>query len=160
MLQLLTDGLGALCFFLEQRPEPFPPTATILRLAELVLTLNNFCFNSSHFLQVRDVAMDTRMGTSYACLFVGLATNIYYKPTDSHSYLDCTSSDPASSSTSRRSSDAIAATSSKIPPLRHIFPSRPLSTFRRDRSLWGTLVDSSFNPNTTCPLALSPATAK
>eukprot|EP00061_Rhincodon_typus_P003566 g20404.t1 len=31
---------------------------------------------------------------------------------------------------------------------RHIFPSPPLSTFRWDRSLWDTLVHTSFNPNT------------
>eukprot|EP00061_Rhincodon_typus_P001637 g15350.t1 len=29
---------------------------------------------------------------------------------------------------------------------RHIYPSPPLSVFRRDRSLWDTLVDSSFTP--------------
>eukprot|EP00061_Rhincodon_typus_P009207 g32512.t1 len=62
------DGIRALCFFLEQRPEPSPPTITLLRLAKLVLILNNFSFNSSHFLQVRRVAMGTRMGPSYACL--------------------------------------------------------------------------------------------
>eukprot|EP00061_Rhincodon_typus_P004148 g21850.t1 len=65
------DGLGALRFFVEQRPEPSPPTTTLLRLAKLVLTLNNFSFNSSHFLQVRRVAMGTRMDSSYAHLFVG-----------------------------------------------------------------------------------------
>eukprot|EP00061_Rhincodon_typus_P001754 g15685.t1 len=64
------DGLEALIFFLEQRPE-LSPTTTLLRLAELVLILNNFSFNSSHSLQVRGVAMSTRMGPGYACLFVG-----------------------------------------------------------------------------------------
>eukprot|EP00061_Rhincodon_typus_P018319 g47443.t1 len=34
-------------------------------------TLNNFSFNSSHFLQTKGMAMGTRMGPSYACLFVG-----------------------------------------------------------------------------------------
>eukprot|EP00061_Rhincodon_typus_P013838 g40456.t1 len=37
---------------------------------ELVLTLNNFSFNSSHFLLTEGVAMGTCMGPSYACLFV------------------------------------------------------------------------------------------
>eukprot|EP00061_Rhincodon_typus_P003465 g20157.t1 len=61
----------ALCFFLEQRPELSPPTTTLLCSAELVLTFNNFSFNSSHFLEVGGVAMGTRMGPSYACLFIG-----------------------------------------------------------------------------------------
>eukprot|EP00061_Rhincodon_typus_P018110 g47138.t1 len=56
------EGLRAFCFFLEQRPEPSPRTTALLRLAKLILTLNNFSFNSSHFLQVRGVAMGTRMG--------------------------------------------------------------------------------------------------
>eukprot|EP00061_Rhincodon_typus_P009778 g33538.t1 len=164
------DGLLVLRFFLGQRPEPSPPTTTLLHLVELVLILNNFSFNSSHFLQVRGVAMGTRMGPSYAFLVFGyvehslfqscsgphpqlflryidditgaaslsrselakfidlasnfhpsltftwsisdsplpflnisvsisediLATNIHHKPTDSHSYLDSTSSHPAS----------------------------------------------------------------
>eukprot|EP00061_Rhincodon_typus_P012265 g37892.t1 len=126
---------------------PIPPTTILHPLAKLVLTLNNFSFNSSHFLQVRGVAMSTHMGPHYACLFVGyvehslfqsysgphtqlflqyidgiigaatwsisdsslpfldisvsisgdsLATCIHYKPTDSHSSLDYTSSHPAS----------------------------------------------------------------
>eukprot|EP00061_Rhincodon_typus_P000818 g12840.t1 len=40
-------------------------------LTKLVLTLKNFSFNSSHFLQTKGVAMGTRMAPSYACLFVG-----------------------------------------------------------------------------------------
>eukprot|EP00061_Rhincodon_typus_P000856 g12999.t1 len=32
---------------------------------------------------------------------------------------------------------------------RHIFFSPPLSVFRRDRSLWDTLVHTSFTPNTS-----------
>ncbi|XP_059807711.1 uncharacterized protein LOC132381986 [Hypanus sabinus] len=149
---------------------PLPSTITLLRLEELVLTLNNFSFGSSHFLQTKGVAMSTCMGPSYACLFVGfveqsmfqvytgihtllflryiddyigaasckhaelvdfinfvsnfhaalkftwsisdtslpfldlsvsisgdgLSTDIYYKPTDSHSYLDYSSSHPVS----------------------------------------------------------------
>ncbi|XP_048461245.1 uncharacterized protein LOC125484857 [Rhincodon typus] len=65
------DGLKALRFFLSRRPDQSPSTDTLIRLAELVLTLNNFSFNSSHFLQTKGVAMGTRMGPSYACLFVG-----------------------------------------------------------------------------------------
>eukprot|EP00061_Rhincodon_typus_P001291 g14305.t1 len=43
----------------------------VFRPGELVHTLNNFSFNSSHFLQTKEVAMCTRMGPSYACHFVG-----------------------------------------------------------------------------------------
>eukprot|EP00061_Rhincodon_typus_P011028 g35737.t1 len=57
--------------FLEQRPELSPTTTTLLRLAKLILTVNNFAFNSSHFLQVRRLAMGTCIGPSYACLFMG-----------------------------------------------------------------------------------------
>eukprot|EP00061_Rhincodon_typus_P016998 g45493.t1 len=42
---------------------------TLIRLTELVLTLNKFSFNSFHFLQTKGVAMGTRMGSCYACLF-------------------------------------------------------------------------------------------
>eukprot|EP00061_Rhincodon_typus_P009064 g32244.t1 len=38
---------------------------------ELVLTLNNLSFNSSHFLQTKGMALDTCMALSYVCLFVG-----------------------------------------------------------------------------------------
>ncbi|XP_072420898.1 uncharacterized protein [Chiloscyllium punctatum] len=164
------QGLQALRFFLSRRPQQYPSTDTLIRLAELVLTLNNFSFESSYFLQTKGVAMGTHMGPSYACLFVGyveqlifrnytgttphlflryiddcigatscsrekveqfvnfintfhpelkfnwtisdtslpfldlsisinddqLDTDIFYKPTDSHSYLDYTSSHPTS----------------------------------------------------------------
>lgn len=65
------DGMLALKFFLERRAYPSPPTHTLLRLAELVLTLNHFEFNGEYFHQVKGVAMGTKMGPSYACLFVG-----------------------------------------------------------------------------------------
>eukprot|EP00061_Rhincodon_typus_P010134 g34194.t1 len=63
------DGLKALCFFLSCRSQQSPSTDTFIRLTELVPTLNNFSFNSSNFLQNKRVAMGTRMGPSYACLF-------------------------------------------------------------------------------------------
>eukprot|EP00061_Rhincodon_typus_P006907 g28027.t1 len=45
------EGFRAVCFFLQQRPELSPSTTTLLHLAELILTVNNFSFNCSHFLQ-------------------------------------------------------------------------------------------------------------
>eukprot|EP00061_Rhincodon_typus_P003247 g19624.t1 len=65
------DGLKALRFFLSCRPNQSSSTNALIRLTELILTLNNFSFNSSHFLQTKGVAMGTCMGPSYACLFVG-----------------------------------------------------------------------------------------
>eukprot|EP00061_Rhincodon_typus_P012147 g37699.t1 len=70
------DGLRALLFFQEQRPEPSPPTTNLLCLVNLILTLNNFSFKSSHFLQVRGVAMGTCTDPSYACLFVGALNRV------------------------------------------------------------------------------------
>eukprot|EP00061_Rhincodon_typus_P013051 g39179.t1 len=63
--------LKALCFFLSRRPDQSPFTDTLIRFTKLVLTLNNFSFNSSHFLQTNGVAMGTHMSPSYTCLFVG-----------------------------------------------------------------------------------------
>ena len=67
------EGLAALRFFLDCRPQNHnqPPTHTLLRLAELVLTLNTFEFDGSIFEQISGVAMGTKMGPSYACLFMG-----------------------------------------------------------------------------------------
>ena len=65
------DGLLALQFFLDQRDSLYPPTDTILRLAELVLSLNTFSFGDAFYHQLSGVAMGTKMGPSYACLFMG-----------------------------------------------------------------------------------------
>ena len=65
------DGLLALIHFLNKRTELQPPTHTLVRLAELVLTLNTFSFNSDYYQQTGGVAMGSRFGPNYACLFVG-----------------------------------------------------------------------------------------
>ena len=65
-----SDGLLALKHFLTEDERSLPVT-TLLRLAELVLTLSSFQFGDEHFLQTSGVAMGTRMGPSYACLFMG-----------------------------------------------------------------------------------------
>ena len=65
------DGLEALKFFLNKRTILEPSTTTLIRLAELVLTLNNFSFDGEHYQQISGVAMGTKMGPSYANLFVG-----------------------------------------------------------------------------------------
>ena len=65
------DGLRALKFFFDKRPTQEPSTTVLLRLAELVLTLNNFSFDGEHYQQISGVAMGTKMGPNYANLFVG-----------------------------------------------------------------------------------------
>ncbi|XP_078355465.1 uncharacterized protein LOC144640130, partial [Oculina patagonica] len=65
------DGLLALTHFLDKRPVLEPPTYTLVRLAELVLTLNSFSFNGGFYQQTGGVAMGSRLGPNYACLFVG-----------------------------------------------------------------------------------------
>ena len=55
----------------DQRTVKEPSTDTMLRLAELVLTLNCFTFSGETFKQINGVAMGTKMGPNYANLFVG-----------------------------------------------------------------------------------------
>lgn len=51
------DGLQALKYNLDLRPEQQPPANTLVRLAELVLNLNCFDFDGNYYQQVRGVAM-------------------------------------------------------------------------------------------------------
>ena len=64
-------GLQALTFFFDQRTVKEPSTHTLVCLAELVLTLNAFSFDNQHYCQIGGVAMGSRMGPNYVCLFVG-----------------------------------------------------------------------------------------
>lgn len=66
------DGLKALKYFCDQRPDQEIPSSTICRLAELVLKTNAFSFNGKNYTQCSGVAMGSRLGPSYACLFMGL----------------------------------------------------------------------------------------
>ena len=65
------DGLKAVKHFFTSDPHPTIPTDSILRLTELVLTMNSFEFNGNFFDQISGVAMGTKMGPSYANLFMG-----------------------------------------------------------------------------------------
>ena len=65
------EGLLALKHFFDLRTVKEPSSETLLRLAELVLTLNCFSFADSYYKQINGVAMGTKMGPSYANLFVG-----------------------------------------------------------------------------------------
>ena len=68
---LNNDGLAALQHFLNKRSVLDPPTCTLVRLAELVLTLYTFTFNGNFYQQTGGIAMGSRLGPNYACLFVG-----------------------------------------------------------------------------------------
>ena len=68
---LNNGGLQALSHFFDQRANKEPPTHTLTRLAELVLTLNAFSFNGEYYHQIGGVAIGSKMGPSYACLYVG-----------------------------------------------------------------------------------------
>ena len=55
-----------------------PSSETLLRLAELVLTLNCFSFGGNYYKQTNGVAMGTKMGPSYANLFVGFIEHQFF----------------------------------------------------------------------------------
>ena len=65
------SGLEALLFFLDKCPVLDPPTSTLTRLAELVLTLSAFSINGEFYKQTAEVGMGSKMGPNYGCLFVG-----------------------------------------------------------------------------------------
>ena len=58
------EGLRALKHFFDQRTVKEPSSETLLRLAELVLTLNCFSFGGNYYKQTNDVAKGTKMGPS------------------------------------------------------------------------------------------------
>ena len=72
------EGLLALKHFFDLRTVKEPSSETLLRLAELVLTLNCFSFADSYFKQINSVAMGTKMGPSYANLFVGYVEHKFF----------------------------------------------------------------------------------
>ena len=65
------SGLEALAYFLNKRPVLDPPTSTLTRLAELMMTLNAFTFNGDFYQRIGGVAMGSKMGPNYASIFVG-----------------------------------------------------------------------------------------
>ena len=74
-----SEGLKALRHFFDKRTHKYPPTETLLCLAELVLTNNSFSFDNKYFRQLNGVAMGTKMGPSYACLFMGYLEETIFK---------------------------------------------------------------------------------
>ena len=65
------SGLEALAYFLNKRPVLNAPPSTLIRLAELVLTLNAFAFNGDFYQLNGGVALGSKMDSNYACLLVG-----------------------------------------------------------------------------------------
>ena len=77
-----SEGLLALKYFFDQRTVKEPSSETLLRLAELVLTLNCFSFAGNNYKQIHGVAMGTKMGPSYANLFVGYVEHQFFNQYD------------------------------------------------------------------------------
>ncbi|XP_071478870.1 uncharacterized protein [Diadema antillarum] len=65
------EGIKACRNALNARMNPSPPTDQLIRLLELVLTLNNFQFNGKNYLQIEGTAMGTPVAPSYANIFMG-----------------------------------------------------------------------------------------
>ena len=64
--------------FFDLRTVKEPSSETLLRLAELVLNLNCFSFGGNYYKQTNGVAMGTKMGPSYANLFVGFIEHQFF----------------------------------------------------------------------------------
>ena len=79
-----SEGLLALKNFFDQRTVREPSSETLLRLAELVLTLNCFSFAGNYYKQIFGVAicMGTKMGPSYANLSVGYVEQQFFNQYD------------------------------------------------------------------------------
>ena len=65
------DGLNAVAHALESRTSPSIPTRVILKFLHMILYLNNFIFNDTHYLQKKGCAMGSKCSGSYADLFMG-----------------------------------------------------------------------------------------
>ena len=119
------EGLRALKHFFDHRTVKEPSSETLLRLAELILTLNRFSFGDNYYIQTNGVAMGTKMGPSYANLFVGFIEHQFFsqyhgpKPQLYGRYIDdCIG---ATSSTREELTQFITAVNSFHPALKHIW---------------------------------------
>ena len=74
----IDEGLRPLKHFFDHRIVKEPSSETLLCLAELVLTYNCFSFGGDYYKQTNDVAMGTKMGPSYASLFVGFIEHQFF----------------------------------------------------------------------------------
>jgi len=69
------EGPLALHHFFDLRTVKERSSETLLRLAELVLTLNCFSFTGNYIKPINGVAMGTKMRPSYGNLFLGYIEN-------------------------------------------------------------------------------------
>ena len=73
------DGaLKASKHFLHKRSNQSMSTFTLLQLIELVLKMNTFHLNGRYFSQKQGVAMGTKMGPSFACIFMGYLQELFF----------------------------------------------------------------------------------
>ena len=64
--------------FFDLRTVKEPSSETLLRVAEQVTTLNCFSFGANCYKQTNGVAIDTKMGPSYANFFVGFIAHQFF----------------------------------------------------------------------------------
>ncbi|CAH3106973.1 unnamed protein product [Pocillopora meandrina] len=119
----IDEGLRALKHLFDHRTVKEPSSETLLCLAELVLTFNCFSFGGNYYKQTNGVAMGTKMGPSYASLFVGFIEHQFFsqyhgpKPELYGRYIDdCLG---AFSSTREELTQFIAAVNSFHPALKY-----------------------------------------
>ena len=99
-----------------------PSSETLLRLAELMLTINCFSFTNSYYKQISGVVKSTKMGPSYANLFVRYIEHELFnqyngpKPLYSRYIGDCVG---ATSSTREELNQFITAVNSFHPALKY-----------------------------------------
>ena len=98
------EGLRASKHFFDQRNVKEPSSETLLRLAELVLTLNFFSEGGNKYKENKGVAIDTTMGLSYANLLLGFIKHQFFSP----SY---------TTASNLNSTVATSTTASVLPPL-------------------------------------------
>ena len=117
------EGLLALKHFFDLRTVKEPSSETLLRPAELALTLNCFPFVDNYNKQINGVTMGTIMGLSYANLFVGYIEHQFFnqhngpKPELYRRYIDdCID---ATSSTREDLDQFVTALNSFHPALKH-----------------------------------------
>ena len=77
-----SEGLLALKYFLHQCTVKEQSSETLLRLAELVLTLNCFSFAGNYYKKINGVAIGTKMGPSYVNLFVEYVEHQFFNQFD------------------------------------------------------------------------------
>ena len=78
------EGINATAHALESRENPSIATRVILKFLTLVLYLNNFCFNDTHYLQKKGCAMGAKCSGSYADLFMGRFESLHIYPRINH----------------------------------------------------------------------------